>query len=88
MTRAQVVQAVNMLAKLTEQMETVSRFNNDISGSSVEQNALIQSIAKNMHKIESFVEELNKLSQDQLTESAEIKTLNGSVSELMSSFKV
>ncbi|CAH7195639.1 hypothetical protein VCHA53O464_170081 [Vibrio chagasii] len=41
-----------------------------------------------MHKIESFVEELNKLSQDQLTESAEIKTLNGSVSELMSSFKV
>ncbi|MDH5933725.1 methyl-accepting chemotaxis protein, partial [Vibrio splendidus] len=64
------------------------RFNNDISGSYVEQNALIQSIAKNMHKIESFVEELNKLSQDQLTESAEIKTLNGSVSELMSSFKV
>lgn len=88
MTRAQVVQAVNMLAKLTEQMKTVSRFNNDISASSVEQNALIHSIAKNMYKIESFVEELNKLSQDQLTESAEIKTLNGSVSELMSSFKV
>ncbi|CAH7360204.1 hypothetical protein VCHA49P381_50138 [Vibrio chagasii] len=77
-----------MLAKLTEQMKTVSRFNNDISASSVEQNALIHSIAKNMYKIESFVEELNKLSQDQLTESAEIKTLNGSVSELMSSFKV
>ena len=83
-----MVQAVNMLAKLTEQMETVSRFNNDISGSSVDQNALIQSIAKNMHKIESFVEELNKLSQDQLTGTAEIKTLNGSVNELMSIFKV
>ncbi len=88
MTRAQVAQAVSMLAKLTEQMETVSQLNNDISGSSVEQNALIQSIATNMHTIESFVEALNKLSQDQLTESAEIKTLNGSVSELMSSFKV
>ena len=88
MTRSQVVQAVDMLSKLTEQMETVSRFNNDISGSSVEQNSLIQSIAKNMHTIENFVVELNQLSQNQVTESAEIKTLNSSVSELMSSFKV
>lgn len=88
MTRSQVVQAVDMLSKLTEQMETVSRFNNDISGSSVEQNSLIQSIAKNMHTIENFVVELNQLSQNQVAESAEIKTLNTSVSELMSSFKV
>ncbi|MDN3612969.1 methyl-accepting chemotaxis protein [Vibrio gallaecicus] len=88
MTRSQVVQAVDILSKLTEQMETVSRFNNDISGSSVEQNSLIQSIAKNMHTIENFVVELNQLSQNQVAESAEIKTLNTSVSELMSSFKV
>lgn len=87
-TRTQLGLAVEMLSKLNEKMATVSRFNDDISTSSVEQNALIQSISENVHQIENIVIQLNELSQNQVNESEEIKQFNASVNALMSRFKV
>lgn len=87
-TRNQVVQAVDMLSKLSEKMEIVRRFNSDISSASAEQNAVTQSITKSVHEIDQIVLELNKLSVNQVNESVEIKQLNHSVSTLMSRFKV
>lgn len=87
-TRNQVVQAVEMLSKLSEKMEVVSRFNSDISSASAEQNAVTQSITKSVHEIDQIVLELNKLSVNQVNESVEIKQLNHSISTLMSRFKV
>lgn len=87
-TRTQLGLAVEMLSKLNEKMTTVSRFNDDISTSSVEQNALIQSISENVHQIENIVIQLNELSQNQVNESEEIKQFNASVNALMSRFKV
>lgn len=87
-TRTQLVLAVEMLSKLNEKMATVSRFNDDISTSSVEQNTLIQSITKNVHEIENIVIQLNELSQNQVNESQDIKEFNAIVNSLMSRFKV
>ncbi|WP_331442565.1 methyl-accepting chemotaxis protein [Vibrio fortis] len=87
-TRNQVIQAVEMLSKLSEKMEVVSHFNSDISSASAEQNAVTQSITKSVHEIDQIVLELNKLSVNQVNESVEIKQLNHSISTLMSRFKV
>jgi len=87
-TRTQLVLAVEMLSKLNEKMVTVSRFNDDISTSSMEQNSLIQNVTQNIHEIENIVLKLNNLSQNQVDESEQIKQFNDSVSSLMSRFKV
>lgn len=87
-TRNQVVRAVDMLSKLSEKMEVVNSFNSDISSASAEQNAVTQSITKSVHEIDQIVLELNKLSVNQVNESAEIKQLNHSINTLMSRFKV
>nr|WP_275724464.1 methyl-accepting chemotaxis protein [Vibrio furnissii] len=87
-TRTQLALAVEMLSNLNERMVTVSRFNDDISTSSAEQNSLIQNIKHNIHEIENIVIRLNTLSQNQVDESEQIKTFNNRVSSLMDRFKV
>ncbi|NLS14637.1 methyl-accepting chemotaxis protein [Vibrio sp. SM6] len=87
-TQSQIDQSVQMLGNLSEKIDNLSSFNQDISQASVSQNSLTQRITKNLHEIERIVQSLNNFSQHQVDESYEIKQLNDSVVALMARFKV
>lgn len=87
-TRLEIEHAVDMLHKLDNEIDIINQFNSQISHSSSEQNTVIQSVNVNIHKINDLVNELNTISEKQVSEASNIQSLNGEVDTLITRFKI
>ncbi|MEH0741721.1 methyl-accepting chemotaxis protein [Vibrio cholerae] len=87
-TRLEIEHAVDMLHKLDNEIDIINQFNSQISHSSSEQNTVIQSVNVNIHKINDLVNELNTISENQVSEASNIQSLNGEVDTLITRFKI